>query len=186
MKRATALLLAAVILTGCTPKNEALEQALKLRTKLLRTNTASFTTDIVADYGDKQQFFTLDCTADGEGTVSFRVVRPGSIEGIEGRIDGEDGRLTFGETALFFPLLADGQVTPVCAPWLFYKTLRSGYITSAGTSGDLTLVSIDDSYREDALHLDIWLNSSGIPVRSEILYRERKILSLDVKDFRME
>lgn len=186
MKRATALLLAAVILTGCTPKNEAMDQALQLRTKLLSAAGTSFTAEITADYGDKQQSFTLDCTADPKGTITFRVIKPGSIEGIEGNIDGEDGRLTFGDTALLFPLLADGQVTPVCAPWLLYKTLRSGYITSAGISGAQTLVSIDDSFREDALHLDIWIDDFGIPTRAEILYRERKILSLDVKDFRIE
>ena len=45
---------------------------------------------------------------------------------------------------------------------------------------------MDDSYDDDALHLDIWLNSENVPVKAEILFRERKILSLDVQNFRTE
>lgn len=37
------------------------------------------------------------------------------------------------------------------------KTLRSGYITSAGMDGGRLRLTIDDSYEDDALHLDIWL-----------------------------
>ena len=44
-------------------------------------------------------------------------------------------------------------------------------------------LSIDDSYEEDALHMDIWLNAENVPVRGEILYDDRRILSLDVKNF---
>ena len=101
-------------------------------------------------------------------------------------MDGEDGTLTFDNVALHFPLLADNQVTPVSAPWLLVKTLRSGYITSAGGGKEFLRLSIDDSYADDALHLDIWLDNSNTPVKAEILFRERKILSLDVKNFRME
>ena len=101
-------------------------------------------------------------------------------------MDGEDGTLTFDDVALHFPLLADNQVTPVSAPWLLLKTLRSGCLTSGGTSGELIRLSIDDSYDDDALHLDIWLDSQNLPVKAEILFRERKVLSLDVTNFKIQ
>ena len=72
---------------------------------------------------------------------------------------------------------------PVCAPWIFAKTLRGGYVTSCGMEEELMRVSIDDSYREDALHLDIWFDEANKPKHAEILWKDRRILSLEVKEF---
>ena len=96
---------------------------------------------------------------------------------------GEGGELTFDGTALSFPLMADGQVTPVSAPWLFVKTLRAGFLSSAGMDGEHLRLCMDDSYRDDALHLDIWLNGEDVPAKAEILYGGRKILSMEVISF---
>lgn len=186
LKKAAVMLLAVCLLAGCAGQNRDLERGIKLRTQLLGSNSCSFDADITADYGDKVYTFSLQCQADGNGNVHFTVTKPDSIAGIQGTVDGEDGALTFDDVALHFPLLADNQVTPVSAPWLLVKTLRSGYITSAGAGKEYLRLSIDDSYADDALHLDIWLDNSNTPVKAEILFRERKILSLDVKNFRME
>ena len=50
----------------------------------------------------------------------------------------------------------------------------------------MTRLSIDDRYEDDALHLDVWLEESGTPVKAEVLYRERRILSMDVKNFTLQ
>lgn len=186
LKKAAAMLLAVFLLAGCAGQNRDLERGIQLRTKLLGSNSCSFDADITADYGDKVYTFSLQCQADDKGGVRFTVTKPDSIAGIQGSVDGTDGTLTFDDIALHFPLLADNQVTPVSAPWLLVKTLRSGYITSAGAGKEFLRLSIDDSYADDALHLDIWLDNSNTPVKAEVLFRERKILSLDVKNFRME
>lgn len=171
------------LLSGCSGKNPALDQSVALRTKLLSAELISFDVTVTADYGDNIQIFSMECQADSHGAVHFAVTAPASISGIEGSIDGEKGALEFENTALFFPLLADEQLTPVSAPWVLIQALRSGCITSAGADGDTALVSIDDRYDDDALHLDVWLDETGCPCKAEILYRERKILSLDVKNF---
>ena len=185
MKKAAAVLLAVFLLTGCSQKNKAMEQGLKLRNRLLGSSECAFDVDITADYGDKTHSFSLQCRGDNQ-SIQFTVTKPDSIAGITGTLDGTDGALTFGETALCFPLLADNQVTPVSAPWLLMKTLRTGPITSAGAAGEFARLSMDDSYSDDALHLDIWLNQENLPVKGEILFRERKILSLDVKNFTIQ
>ena len=118
--------------------------------------------------------------------MTFEVVQPQSIAGITGTITGEGGFLTFDDVALHFDLLADDTVTPVSAPWIFLKTLRGGYLTSAGEEDGLLRVTIDDSYEEDALQLDIWLDEKNAPVRGEILYGGRRILSLSVTDFTIQ
>lgn len=186
MKKAAAFLLAALLLSGCTGKQKEMDQAIHLRTKLLAAGRCLFDADITADYGDRIHSFSLECEADGTGSVHFSVTKPASISGIEGIVDAESGKLTFGDTVLYFPLLADDQLSPVCAPWVLVKTLRAGYITSAGKDGSFSRIRIDDSYADDAMQLDIWLDESEIPVRADIAYKDRRILSVDVNNFRME
>lgn len=183
MKKLVFAFFAVVMLSGCTGKNTELARGVALRTGLLSAELVSFDVDVTADYGDSVQLFSMQCQADSHGTVRFSVTAPASISGIRGSVNGEEGTLEFDSTALYFPLLADEQLAPVSAPWLLMQALRNGCITSAGADGDMAIVSIDDRYDDDALHLDIWLNASDAPVKAEVVYRERKILSMDVKNF---
>ena len=154
------------------------------RASLLSGMGCQFQAIVTADYQQELYQFTLDCQCDEQGTLRFSVVEPESISGIEGVISGEGGKLTFeNEKALVFETLADGQVTPVTAPWLLVKTLRGGYVTSCALEEDLMRVSIDDSYRDDALRLDIWFTDDNLPKHAEILWADRRILSLEVTRF---
>ena len=181
MKKLLAVLL--VLLTGCAGKNQLLEQAMDLRAELLGCQECSFQAVITADYGDELYSFTLSCKSDNRGSTTFQVQAPESIAGITGKIDAQGGKLTFDDQAVQFPLMAEGQISPISGPWVLMKTLLGGYLTSCGKDGDLTLVSIDDSYQEDALHLDIWLNESRRPVRGEIFFDGRRIVTMELSDF---
>lgn len=179
------LALVAVLLCGCGGKNQELDQALKLRTLLLAAEGCSFQAVVTADYSDKTYTFTVDYQSDSQGNVTFTVKEPETIQGITGSISSEGGKLTFDDKALAFELLADGQVTPVSAGYLLLKTLRSGYVRSCGKAGDNIQVLIDDSYQEDALLLDILLGRENLPVYAEILYKDRRFLSMNIKNFRL-
>ena len=179
------LVLMAVLLCGCAGKNQELDQALELRTQLLAAEGCSFQAVVTADYSDKTYTFTVDYQSDSQGNVTFTVKEPETIQGITGSISSEGGKLTFDDKALAFDLLADGQVTPVSAGYLLVKTLRSGYVRSCGKAGDNIQLLIDDSYHEDALLLDILLGRENLPVSAEILYKDRRFLSLDIKNFRL-
>lgn len=184
MKRMGAIILIFFLLTGCSETENRIDRVMALRNRLLQ-NGCSFRSQITADYGDKLYTFTLECAGDAKGNLTFEVAEPDTIAGISGNITGEEGFLTFDAVALQFDLLADGQVTPVSAPWLVLKTLRSGYLTSAGMDGALLRVTIDDSYAEDALQLDIWLNGEDLPVQADILYDGSRILSLEMENFQI-
>lgn len=160
-----------------------MERGLALRSTLLAAKGCSFEAEITADYGDSIHVFSVSCSADSQGNLTFTVTKPETIAGISGTVSESGGKLTFDETALQFPMLADDQVTPVTAPWLFLKTLRSGYITSVCNEDALLRLTINDSYEADALQVDIWVNENDQPIRSEILYDGRKILSLNVINF---
>lgn len=185
MKKTAAMLLAVLmLLCGCANAQNQINRAVELRSRLLGSS-CSFTVAITADYGDKVHMFTMDCEGDPQGNITFTVTQPETISGITGTIDQDGGKLTFDDFALQFDLLADDQVSPVSAPWILLKTLRGGYLTSAGEEGDLLRVTINDSYEEDALQLDIWLDAENKPVQADVLYDGSRILSLTVSNFQI-
>lgn len=184
MKKVLTLLLTAILLTGCKGENGELSRVMNFRASMLSGMGCSFQAVITADYQEELYQFTLDCRGDEQGTLHFTVVEPESISGISGMISAEGGKLTFdNEETLAFETLADGQVTPVTAPWLLIKTLRGGYVTSCGSEGDMMRASIDDSYQDGALRLDIWFDGEDLPRHAEILWANRRILSLEVTNF---
>lgn len=183
MKRVGLLGCLMFLLSGCSLENSEMDSAMELRSKLLAASEVAFRASIVADYGDQIHTFEMDCQGNNQGDVVFTVTEPETISGITGTISEEGGKLTFDDKALFFELLTDDQLSPVSAPWIFLRTLRSGYILSAGMEDDLLRLTIDDSYEEDALQLDIWLEENEIPIRGDILYDGKRILSLDIKNF---
>ncbi len=184
MKKELVLMFLAVFLTGCSAEKE-LGQAMEFRDRLLSGNGCSFTAKVTADYGDELYEFTMDCKGDKQGKVEFCVTAPETIAGITGTAGESGGALTFDETALHFDLMAEDALSPVSAPWVFLKTLRSGYIVSACTEENLLHLSIDDSYEDDALRLDIWLDENRNPIRGEILHEDMRILTLDVTNFQI-
>ena len=184
MKRLACLFLV-LLLTGCVSAATEIERGMALRSKLLSAESCTFDGEITADYGDNLYNFTLSCEANSAGDLTFAVRSPDSISGITGKIDAEGGKLTFDDTVLHFDLMADDQISPISAPWVFLKTLRSGYLQSAGMEENLLRLTIDDSYEDDALQLDIWLGEGDMPVRCEILHDDRRILSLDIVNFQI-
>lgn len=180
MRKATLLLLL-LLFSGCASKET--DPGLTLRQSLLEAPGCCFQAEITADYGDTLSRFTLDCNGDAQGGIRFRVTAPESVSGITGTLSAGKGALTFDETLLSFPLLADGELSPISAPWVVLRALRSGYLTSWGQDGTLIYLTINDSFRDDALQVDIWLDELT-PIRAEILHKGRKILSINLLDFR--
>lgn len=182
MRLIAACLFCAMLFCGCSTEHQ-LDQAIAFRQKMQNSEGCSFRCDITADYIDKLYTFKMDCNFDSLGNMKFQVIEPQSISGITGSVDHEGGKLIFDEQALAFDLLADGYVTPVSAPWLMVKTIRSGYIESCSHDKDTYHMTLNDSYEEGALQLEIWLDSDYFPMRCEMIWQGRRILSLDVNGF---
>ena len=182
MKRIAILFLVMILLGGCAGDSGQMDRAMALRGKI-QQKEVTFDVAITADYGDKIYTFAMQCHGDIQGNMKFKVTEPQSIAGISGMVAKGSGKLTFDEQILAFDVLADGLISPVSGPWVMLETLRSGYLTSCSSEGDLLRVAIDDSYEEKALHLEIWINSEDIPQRCEIYWQGRRLLSLDVKNF---
>lgn len=185
MKRIAAILTVLLFLFGCNGDGGEMERAVSLRNRLAKSSGCEFDAVITADYGEKIQTFSMHCQSDALGNVQFTVIAPSSIQGITGTISEEGGKLTFDDQALAFELLADGQIAPVSAPWILVHTLLGGYLTACGEDGEGLRISIDDSYKEDPLHIDIWTNDNDIPIRGEVLWQGRRILSLEISNFKI-
>ena len=183
MKRLLVLVLLMALLCGCTEHRQDMDRAMALRGKLQKSAVA-FQVDITADYGNERYSFTQDCQSDPQGNLEFSVVQPENISGITGLVASNTGKLTFDDQILAFDILADGLISPVSAPWVMMETLRGGYLTSCTREGENLRVAIDDSYAENALHLEVWLDSGDQPVQCEIYWQGRRLLSMSVKNFR--
>lgn len=177
------MVLLALSLTGCAGENQELAQLMSFRAKLLAGMGCSFDAVITADYQDEIYTFRVSCRSDDQGDLTFTVMEPESIAGITGSVNAEGGKLTFDEQALAFRTLADGQLSPVTAPWLMVRTLRGGYILSCGKENNQLRASISDSYEDDALRMEIWFDGDHMPTSGEIIWDERRILSLEVSNF---
>ena len=154
-----------------------------MRNRILSAEGCSFQAEITADYGEKLHSFILFCKTDKQGNLSFTVEAPDSISGIAGSITETGGGLKFDTSTLAFPLLADGQLSPVSTPWILMRALRSGYIESCGQDNDLYRATIHDSYAENALQLEIWFDHAQRPVRGEFIWSGRRILTVIVSNF---
>ncbi len=172
------------MLCGCGRKDDALDKALAVRQRL-QGAPCSFVCTVTADYGEKIHVFSMRCTADVDGNMTFEVLSPETISGITGVISRNKGKLTFDDKALAFELLADGQFSPVSAPWILIYTLRGGYLTSCTETDYGMLLCIDDSYDTDPLRLDVRMDKDGNPMSAEILWQGRRILSMEIENFQL-
>ncbi len=182
MKKTVSLILLLFFLGGCSGTQASMEPMLQLRTRMMSTG-CTFDAVITADYGQEIYTFAMGCSVDAHGNLSFTVKSPETIAGITGTISKGEGALTFDDKALAFELLADGQLSPVSAPWVLATTLRGGYITACGQEEDYLRVTLEDSFRADPLTVDVWLDRDGLPVQGEILWKDRRILTMEVKSF---
>lgn len=182
-KAAASLILAVLCLTGCGKENPELERGLALRARAQQAQGCSFSAKMEADFGDQLYEFSLDCQGSSGGEMAFQVTGPETISGITGTLSQEGGALTFEETALAFPMLSQGLVSPVSGPWLFWKALTAGCVTSACMEEGQLRLSLDDSYEENALQLDIWCDGEDLPARVEICQEGRRILTISLSNF---
>lgn len=175
----------ALVLCGCAGRKDQMEQAMEFRTALLNANGCGFRIQATADFSDRTYSFEMECETDREGNLQFSVLEPEYISGISGTIQYDSGNIIFDDVVFGFPLQNEGYLAPVAGPWVMVRALRSGYIRYSGIEEGLLRITVDDSYEEDALTLDIWFNEDGVPIQADVFENQRRILSFRVENFRL-
>lgn len=184
MNRVVVPLLLISMLLGCTHKSDPLERPLKFRESLLNANGTEFNAKITADYLDELYVFGLHCDTNESGVFSFSVTEPETIQGISGSISNEI-ELTFEDTVLALKPVKDDQLSPIMAPWLLIKALRSGYLYACSKTDLGYSVLIRDSYMDDAIMIEVMFDHSDKPYFAEYYWDDRRILSVEIQDFKM-
>jgi len=184
MKRLLALFLTVTVLfTGCANSHDGMNEFISMRDKILKGNGCSFETSVATDYGDTVSTFGLTCKTDNLGDMTLTVTHPDSISGISCKISGGKGQLTFDNEAVAFEMIADGQITPISAPWLFVKALRGGYISSCSDSDTGATIRIDDSFGNVAFSVDVWVDEAFLPKAAEVIWNGKRIMSMEISSF---
>lgn len=182
--RIISIVIALLFLVGCSASESSLDRAILLRNSMSSCSQYTFDAHITANYGDVVGKYSISCAGDSAGNIQFTVLSPESIEGISGQIKSNEGSIQFDDVVLAFPLLAEGEVSPVSAPWLLCKTLLSGYISSCCVEDQQLRITLNDTFEEDAMTVDVWLNENDLPSQAQIIWQGRSILSLKLENFR--
>lgn len=183
MKKAILGVLVCMMLTGCGSVQPSMDRAAALRSRFLSEGCA-FDAAVTADYGEAIWTFSLQCQADAKGDLTFTVTAPEEIAGITGRVSQQGAGLTFDDQLLGFPLLADGQLSPVGAPWMMVQSLRSGCFRTCARAGEGLELMLDDRYEDKALTLTVRTDGQDLPINAEFLWEGRRILSMELENFR--
>lgn len=185
MKKVLSVFLLVITLCGCSKESAYLDRVVSLRNKLSGANGCCFISEIGLDYGDSTYSFSVMCSLDTENTMNLTVIDPEPIAGICARITGESGHLTFDEKFLAFEMIADGNIAPICIPWLFICSLRSGYISSFGSGTDGYFAVVEDTYKGADYLTEITFNNLREPVFAEIIWQGKRIASMTVSEFKI-
>lgn len=62
------------------------------------------------------------------------------------------------------------------------SALRGGSITGVGEQDGRLVLNVNDSYKDDALTLDVTLDENDLPARAEIFCQGKRILSMTLKN----
>ncbi len=170
-----------LLMTGCAAQQGEMDQALKLRSRIL-SEACTFTVRITADYIDSRETFTVACSHDPQKGLSFQITEPEEIAGICGSVDGREGTLSFDGAVLALPLVADERISPVSGPWVMLKALGSGNLLSCASQDDALCITVRDSYEDDALEAEIWAEEGKL-TSAEISWRGRRNLTMEIEDF---
>lgn len=184
MKRWTAAILIPFILIGCTPKNSSMDKFDTFRQTILEASNIAFTAEITADYGNEFYSYAVACTTNDSGDLSFEVIKPDAISGIQGVVSGEKGHLTFEDHVIAFKTIADDRVTPVTSPWVFIRALRGGYITSCGNTKEGYIAVIQDTFYENPLTLEVSFYDDK-PSSAEIYWNHARVIHMVIQDFHL-
>lgn len=182
MYKMIALLVCVLMLGGCSAEKE-MAPLYQLRRSMEQDSGCAFDVHIISQSDDHIHRFTLYCV-ETEDILRFEVAEPESIRGITGSVSNKGGALEFDDTLLSFPLLANGEISPVIAPWLLLECLKNGLVRYVGAVEEGYSVTFHHSFRGEQLQVEAVLAENGIPKSCELFWDGKRILYLELSDFR--
>ena len=181
-KSLVVLLLLPLLLCGCEKRRGVTQEALTFRTQLMQAGKCSFTADMKVDYGSRIYEFSV-ITSYTPDETKLTIQSPEEISGICATVTKNGTKLQFQETELEFGKLANGNISPVSAPWLLVQCWIGEYIASSGADADMERVTYLRGYAENEVTVDTWFSEKSVPVYAEFIYDGFRCLCVDIRDF---
>lgn len=171
MRRLVAVMVGfALLLCGCSAKNQSIDTAMAFRSKLLNAEQCTFTAQVEAQYEEYACVFTLQCAyRPADDTLDFTVQAPETIAGISGSVLDDRQTVSFDDTTLQMQLLAGEKLAPVALPALLAQSWASSYIDSGGKDRDYEIILYQNGYEQDTLEVETWF-AQGLPVYADVWY----------------
>lgn len=185
MRRVLTACALVLFLSGCASEESVLAPAIEFRAALVQAGGCTFHADVMADFDDTVQTFSMDCETDADGTTRWVITAPETIVGVTATVTDGGGTITYDGMAAEFGLLANGNVIPAAAPALTAQCWLSEYIAAAGEEDGQYRVTYEKNFDEKRLVLDTWFEN-GVPISAEVCYNQQRILELRLSDFSMK
>lgn len=170
--------------------SDAEKAALGFRTSLLAAGGCDMTARVVADYGDRVYEYTLECKYRRNAQGAVTVVEPEIIAGVTTTLEGKNTTLSYSDLNLDTGKLEGSELTPVgCLPSIALAW-EEGYISTTGYESldgvDCLLVTILTGYDSSHTEYRTWFEKDSMnPVRSEVIFGGRRIISCDYLNYNL-
>jgi hypothetical protein len=165
-----ALIFAAVLLSGCSAAQAALDEAYALRDEYAAAERLELTAEVTADYGACVYLFTLRY-AGGADAGELSVLAPECVAGLAAAVDCEDGiTLLWDGAELYAGALDSSGLSPADAFPALIACWSSGAITEAGSClcmGEDAL-RVEYALPEGQTAVTWFGRDSGLPLLAEI------------------
>lgn len=162
-----------------------MQKALDLRSSLLSRQTYSFSLDVTADFDETVFCFSVDCLAKPDG-VQMTLTAPETISGIKAYCADDGPGVLFDDTRVSLGELAEGNLTPLEAPYLLRKAMEKEYIQCTGPDADRLRITYLLGYGDREITLDVWLDeNTNVPVYAEFTYEGRSVVRADITSFQV-
>ncbi len=184
MYRRLAVLLCVLLLSSCSGPQDAVQEALDFRVRLLGAKECRFSADVTADFDERVCDFSLDCVyAPQENEASLTVTAPDSIAGITATVAGGEAEVSFDWLRLELGTLPGGGAVPLQLPRILGDAWAYGYVESEAEISGGRLVTWRAGSADDELLVYTWFDEQGVPTEAEVYAGTERVLSAQINAF---
>ena len=178
-----ALLLAALLLVGCSADAEAAGLCTDMRTRLLSAQTLRMDAALTADLGDEMLCFSVRYEGSASGGT-LTVTAPEAIAGLTAEADVDSGSLTCEGAVLAAGELTEDGLSPAEALPLMLRQWKTGYIDECGIEkvGGRRTFMIESRVSEAVVHRAWFDADTLLPVRGELISGGRTVLTCEFEN----
>ncbi len=184
MFRRLGVFLCVLLLSGCAARQDAVQEAMDFRVRLLEAKACRFSAAVTADFGERVCDFSLDCVyAPQENEASLTVTAPDSIAGITATVAGGEAEVAFDGLRLELGTLPGGRAVPLQLPRILGDAWAYGYIESEAEIPGGHLVTWRAGSGDEELLVYTWFDEQRVPTEAVVYCGSVRVLGAELRGF---